>query len=35
MIPKRGQRQAVVTVMDYDGMTMFHCHILESTKTSA
>jgi FtsP/CotA-like multicopper oxidase with cupredoxin domain len=29
MIPKGGSTTLLVPVMDYDGMTMFHCHILE------
>lgn len=29
MIPKMGSAKLLVPVMDYDGMTMFHCHILE------
>lgn len=29
LIPKSGRAELLVPVMDYDGMTMFHCHILE------
>jgi FtsP/CotA-like multicopper oxidase with cupredoxin domain len=29
LIPKGGSAKLLVPVMDYDGMTMFHCHILE------
>ena len=29
MVPKNGSVKLLVPVMDYDGMTMFHCHILE------
>jgi FtsP/CotA-like multicopper oxidase with cupredoxin domain len=29
MVPKNGSIKLLVPVMDYDGMTMFHCHILE------
>lgn len=28
-IPKMGSATILVPVMDYDGMTMFHCHIVE------
>ncbi len=29
LIPKMGYAKLLVPVMDFDGMTMFHCHILE------
>ncbi|MBI5602112.1 MAG: multicopper oxidase family protein [Deltaproteobacteria bacterium] len=29
LVPKWGSATILVPVMDYDGMTMFHCHILE------
>lgn len=29
LIPKWGRATILVPVLDYDGMTMFHCHILE------
>ncbi len=29
IIPKGGSVKLLVPVMDYDGMTMFHCHIIE------
>lgn len=29
LVPKWGSVKMLVPVMDYDGMTMFHCHILE------
>jgi FtsP/CotA-like multicopper oxidase with cupredoxin domain len=29
LIPKWGSVRMLVPVMDYTGMTMFHCHILE------
>ena len=29
LIPKWGSATLLVPVMDYDAMTMFHCHILE------
>ena len=29
IIPKWGSVKLLVPVMDYDGMTMFHCHIIE------
>ena len=29
LIPKWGKVTMLVPVMDYDGMTMFHCHIIE------
>lgn len=29
IIPKMGRARLLVPVMDYDGMTMFHCHIIE------
>ncbi len=29
LIPKMGSATLLVPVLDYDGMTMFHCHILE------
>jgi FtsP/CotA-like multicopper oxidase with cupredoxin domain len=29
LIPKMGSAKLLVPVKDYDGMTMFHCHILE------
>lgn len=29
LVPKWGRVRMLVPVMDYDGMTMFHCHILE------
>lgn len=29
LVPKWGSAKILVPVMDYDGMTMFHCHILE------
>lgn len=29
MIPKMGSARLLVPVMDYDGMSMFHCHIVE------
>lgn len=29
IIPKWGSATLLVPVMDYDGMTMFHCHIIE------
>jgi FtsP/CotA-like multicopper oxidase with cupredoxin domain len=28
-IPKMGSATLLVPIMDYDGMTMFHCHIVE------
>jgi FtsP/CotA-like multicopper oxidase with cupredoxin domain len=29
IVPRRGSLKLLVPVMDYTGMTMFHCHILE------
>ncbi len=29
LIPKMGRAKILVPVMDYDGMSMFHCHIVE------
>lgn len=29
IMPKWGSATLLVPVMDYDGMTMFHCHIIE------
>jgi FtsP/CotA-like multicopper oxidase with cupredoxin domain len=29
LIPKMGRAKILVPVMDYDGMAMFHCHIVE------
>ncbi len=29
IVPKMGSIKILVPVMDYDGMAMFHCHILE------
>ena len=29
LVPKGGSVKLLVPIMDYDGMTMFHCHILE------
>ncbi len=29
LVPKWGTVRMLVPVLDYDGMTMFHCHILE------
>jgi len=29
LIPKMGSSTMLMPVMDYDGMTMFHCHIVE------
>lgn len=29
LIPKKGRAKILVPVMDYDGMSMFHCHIVE------
>jgi len=35
LIPKMGRAKILVPVMDYDGMSMFHCAISSSTKISA
>ncbi len=29
LVPKGGSVTMLVPIMDYTGMTMFHCHILE------
>ena len=29
IVPKMGRAKILVPVMDYDGMSMFHCHIVE------
>jgi FtsP/CotA-like multicopper oxidase with cupredoxin domain len=29
LVPKMGSVRILVPVMDYDGMSMFHCHIVE------
>ncbi len=29
IVPKMGKITILVPVMDYDGMAMFHCHIVE------
>jgi FtsP/CotA-like multicopper oxidase with cupredoxin domain len=29
IVPKMGSVKLLVPVMDYEGMSMFHCHIIE------